>query len=283
MIKRLSSDHSIKTLCRVLNVNRSTYYKHFNSKISNRTLENQDIRKKILKIYTDCDKRIGAYKINHILKRDYGINISVGRVYRLIQKMNLPKMMTKKPKFKHKEADFECKNILNQNFYPEAPNQVWASDITYLKVNNKWVYLCIIMDLFSRKIIAWNTSTKIDAKLVISTFKMACSKRNLSENLMFHSDRGSQYIAKDFRKLLDSYNVLQSFSKKGYPYDNAVVESFFKHLKREETNRRTYNSLNDLNLSLFEYIEGFYNNKRPHATLDYMTPSEKEVEYFQKN
>lgn len=132
------------------------------------------------------------------------------------------------------------------------------------------------MDLFSRKVIAWNISGRPDVDLVMQAFRKAYTKREQPQGLMFHSDRGTQYTAFSFRKLLDSLNVVQSFSKKGYPFDNACCECFFKYLKKEETNRRTYHSLEELKSSVFEYIEGFYNSRRPHGSLGMLTPNQKE-------
>lgn len=175
-----------------------------------------------------------------------------------------------------------CTNHLQQQFRQKAPNLVWVSDITYIKAGGKWYYLCIVMDLFSRKVISWHISAKPDAELVISTFKKAYEKRNAPYGLMFHSDRGTQYTAFSFRQLLDSLNVVQSFSKKGYPFDNACCECFFKYLKKEETNRRTYHSLQQLQLSVFEYIEGYYNSRRPHGTLGMLTPNEAETLYWEQ-
>ena len=159
---------------------------------------------------------------------------------------------------------------------------VWASDFTYIKINGTWYYLCIIMDLFSRKIIAWNLSSKPNAQLVTTTFQKAYTNRNSPQGLMFHSDRGMQYTAMSFRKLLDALVVIQSFSKKGYPFDNTCCESFFKYLKKEECNRRNYHTKKELELSIFQYIEGFYNSKRPHGSLGLMSPNEKEKEYWSK-
>lgn len=128
---------------------------------------------------------------------------------------------------------------------------------------------------FSRKVISWNISSELDVELVMTTFKKDYDKRKDPKGLMFHSDRGSQYAAFAFRQLLDVLNVVQSFSKKGYPFDNACCESFFKYLKKEETTRKTYHSLQKLQLSIFEYIEGFYNSKSPHGTLGMLTPNQK--------
>lgn len=143
--------------------------------------------------------------------------------------------------------------------------------------------MCIIMDLFSRKVISWKLSAKADAGLVMDTFKRAFEKRGAPSGLMFHSDRGSQYTSFSFRQLLDSLNVVQSFSKKGCPFDNACCECFFKYLKKEETNRRTYHSFRELQLSVFEYIDGYYNSRRPHGTLGMLTPNEAEILYREQN
>ena len=278
---KLRFQHNIKTLCRVLDVNRSTYYKHFHSKPASRIIENQYLRSVIMHIYADYKKRLGAYKIKYVLERDYDIYISVGRVYRLMRSMSLPKMSTDKPHIDSVCDDTSgCTNHLLQRFYQKAPDIVWASDITYIKAGGKWYYLCVIIDLFSRRIIAWNLSGKMDVDLVIATFRKAYESRSAPYGLMFHSDRGSQYTAFAFRRLLDSLNVVQSFSKKGYPFDNAVCESFFKYLKKEEINRHKYATLSDLNLAVFEYIDGYYNSRRPHGSLNYLTPNEVEKKYL---
>lgn len=171
-------------------------------------------------------------------------------------------------------------NHLKQEFNPPETNMVQASNFTYIKVNGFWFYLCIIMDLFSRKIISWNISNKADCNLIMSTFNEVYNKRNSPTSLMFHSDRGTQYTAAPFRKLLDKFNVVQSFSKKRYPFDNACCESFFKYLKKEECNRKKYHFIEELKLSLFKYIEGFYNLKRPHYSLGLITPNEKELAFY---
>ena len=245
-------------------------------------MENHKIRSCIFAIYSAYKNRLGAYKICYLLGVEYGIHISVGRVYRLIKSMNLPKMSTSKPKFvhSHKDENTAYRNGVKQQFKTDKPNLVWISDITYVKVSGSFYYVCIIIDLFSRKVIAYSVKNKMDVTLVEDTFKKAFNLRNCPKNLIFHSDRGSQYTAKKFRMLLDQNNVVQSFSAKGYPYDNVVAESFFKFLKSEEINRHTYYTKNELELSLFEYIEGFYNNKRPHSANDMLSPNQKEEFYF---
>ena len=174
-----------------------------------------------------------------------------------MKNLQLPRMSTVKPHRRGNHSDNgDYTNHLHQEFNQKAPNIVWTSDFTYIKVNGKWYYLCIVMDLFSRKVISWHISGKPDVDLVMTAFA--------------------------FRQLLDSLNVVQSFSKKGYPFDNACCECFFKYLKKEEVNRRTYHTLQELHLSVFEYIEGFYNSKRPHGSLGMMTPNEKEELYWEQ-
>lgn len=196
--------------------------------------------------------------------------------------MNLPKMSTIKPRFIHPRSmiNFDCTNHLKQQFNVPRPNHVWASDITYIPLKSSFAYLCVIMDLFSRKIIAWKLSLKIDTALVKDTFLKAFYSRKPSTSLIFHSDRGSQYTSFIFRKLLDSFDIIQSFSKLSHPWDNAVLESFFKYMKKEELHRRTFSSFSQIKLSCFEYIEGFYNPIRPHSANFMLSPNSKELAFF---
>ena len=224
---------------------------------------------------------MGAYKIRQRLIVEYGKTISVGRVYRLMKSMSLPKMSTAKPVSTYIQAEqSSCPNLLKQQFNPDKPNLVWVSDITFVRVAGRFYYVCVIIDLFSRKVIAWKTSAKIDAQLVLDTFFIARSKRGFPKGVLFHSDRGCQYTSKEFRKAIDDADFIQSFSAKAHPYDNAVAESFFKYLKKEELNRRTFNDMKGLEQSLFEYIEGFYNRSRPHSANALLSPDEKEVAFF---
>lgn len=269
-------------VCRVLRVNRSTFYKFLKHRESEHEKENKYIKTCIVEIYARTNKRLGAAKTAICLSRDYRINISVGRVYRLMKTMNLPKMSTTKPHFKRNTAEIggKCENILKQNFDQPQPNLVWVSDFTYIKAANRNYYLCAIMDLFSRKIIAYKVSSKIDTKLAIETLNLAISDRGVSLGVVFHTDRGSQFTSKDFRQYLDNLGMIQSFSAKGHPYDNAVMECFFKYLKKEETDRRHFSSVGELELALFKYINGFYNSIRPHSHNNGLSPSKFENDFF---
>lgn len=278
-VKLLFGEHKITTLCRVLNVNRSTYYKYLNRQESCREKENRHIRACILELYAKTNKCLGVNKMKICLQRDYRINISTGRVYRLMKGMNLPKMSTVKP-FRHKSktaSDEVCKNILSQSFDQPAPNKVWVCDFTYIRAAGRFYYLCAILDLFSRKVIAYKLSGKINTQLAIDTVDSAVAARGKSSGIIFHTDRGCQFTSSEFRRHLDNLNMIQSFSAKGHPYDNAVMECFFKYLKKEEVNRKSFASFQDLNLSLFQYINGFYNSIRPHSHNNGLSPNQAEL------
>ena len=194
--------------------------------------------------------------------------------------MQLPRMSTEKPPFTHrhpKQDSAPCRNILKQQFNPQEPDRVWASDITYVRTDKGFRYICVVLDLFSRKVIAWRVSHKADTQFVVDTVEEAHLKRGRPQTVLFHSDRGSQYTSEQFRRFLDERNIVQSFSAPGCPYDNAVVESFFKFFKKEELNRRRFRNQGELKRSVFVYIEGFYNPKRPHSANSNLSPDEKEA------
>ncbi|EOW1106978.1 MULTISPECIES: IS3 family transposase [Listeria] len=281
-ISLLATDHSIVRLCQVLRVNRSTYYKFLSKIPSARSVENQQIKRIILQIYTETKFRLGAAKIKIVLQRDYGISISIGRVYRLMKTMDLPKMSTVKPRFRYQKPTVSstCPNLLKQQFHSKQPNRIWVSDISYIPVKKGFVYLCVILDIFSRKVIAWNVYASMTAKLVCDTVERAVHSRNPVQSVIFHSDRGSQYLSQELRQVQEKYNLIPSYSKLAYPWDNAVTESFFKYMKKEELNRRNFSSLEEVKLACFEYIEGFYNSKRPHSANNFLSPNLKELAFL---
>ncbi len=176
-----------------------------------------------------------------------------------------------------------CRNLLNRNFNPSRLNQVWVSDITYIKTQKGWLYLTTIIDLYDRQVIGWSLSTRLyTSQTIIPAWKMAVSKRKITINLLFHSDRGIQYASNEFRKIIRSNTlVTQSMSRKGNCWDNAVAESFFKTLKVELIYGNEFKSIEKAKTNIFEYIEVWYNKKRLHSSLGYKTPYEAELEYYQ--
>lgn len=176
----------------------------------------------------------------------------------------------------------EYPNLLEQDFLAEKPSEKWVGDITYIYTKETgWTYLAIVMDLFDLKVIGWSYSVHMTDDLVIEAFNKAMKNRKLNEDTIFHSDRGSQYTSNDFEKLLSDLNVKHSYSKKGYPYDNAIMESFNAILKKEEVNVNTYETFEEAKLVIFEFIESWYNNIRVHSTLGYITPNEKYNNYVE--
>ena len=175
----------------------------------------------------------------------------------------------------------EYPNLLEQNFFVENPSEKMVGDITYIYTKETgWTYLAIVMDLFDLKIVGWTYGLNMTDDLVIDALKKALINRGINKNGIFHSDRGSQYTSNDYEKLLENLNIKHSYSKKGYPYDNASMESFNAILMKEEVNVNNYKTFDEARLAIFEFIESWYNNKRIHSTLGYITPNEKYNNYI---
>jgi putative transposase len=172
-----------------------------------------------------------------------------------------------------------AENVLNRDFCAEAPDQKWVADITYIPTQEGWLYLAAVLDLFSRKIVGWATSERIDEALVTTALNRAIAQRHPGPGLLHHSDRGSQYAADGYQRLLGKMDMVCSMSRKGNCWDNAVMERFFGSLKAERVNGKTYKTRAEAEKDLFVYIEWFYNAQRRHAALGYQTPNAVEIEY----
>ena len=184
----------------------------------------------------------------------------------------------------HSKKDYYAlhrKNKVKRRFDVSAPNTVWVSDITKFKVKGIYYHVCVVMDLFSRRVVGFKISPNASTQIVTASFKMAFKDRGYPENLLFHSDQGCQYTSRAFRRLLASCSVEQSFSRTGTPIDNAVNESFFSNLKREEIYRHEYRSEREFKIRITNYIEN-YNQDRPHSYNNYLSPGEKEADFFAK-
>lgn len=196
-----------------------------------------------------------------------------------MKKMGLRSITIKK--FNHagnKKSDDkkEYPNLLEQDFFADKPSEKWVGDITYIYTKETgWTYLAIVMDLFDLKVVGWSYGLNMTDDLVTDAFNKAALTRGLKKDSIFHSDRGSQYTSNNYETLLEQLGIKHSYSKKGYPYDNASMESFNAILKKEEVNVNTYQTFNEARLAIFEFIESWYNNQRIHSTLGYITPNEK--------
>lgn len=264
--------YSVHELCEALGVARGTFYNHIFRRAdrSERDKEQAQLTLMVKQIFDDSEQRYGAEKIR-ITLADSGIHVGRKRIAAIMQELGLYSIrIDAKKEFKRKQK-YAKQNLLKREFSASHPNQIWISDITYFKVKDYWVYLCIILDLYSRRVIGWRVSRHMSTNLITATFKATFQERGQPQSLTFHSDRGKQYVSKAFTKLLQQCGVKQSFSATARPIDNAVAETFFATFKREEAYRREYTSEQHFRRSVQEYIR-FYNEVRPHQTLNYKTP-----------
>ena len=274
--------YDIRTLCKAVKLHHWVYYYHKTNKENSYKKANEELDKKIKEEYEKSKKRYGSPKITKILNKQ-GIKVSQKRVARRMKLLGLRSIIVKKYNHKgNKKVDEKNKeNLLEQNFKADKPSEKWVGDITYIYTKETgWTYLAIVMDLFDLKIIGWSYSRNMTSEIVIEAFNKAKQERGITKGMIFHSDLGSQYTSKEYEKKLLENNVRHSYSKKGYPYDNASMESFNAILKKEEVNVNTYETFKKAKLAIFEFIESWYNNTRIHSTLDYRTPSEKYNEYI---
>lgn len=278
-VKDLSGKYNVNTLCEAFEVSKGTYYNHIlRSKGENSEAQK---RRKMLKpiieeIFIKSNCTFGAGKIAAILN-DRGYVVSeriVGDIMHANQWFSVKSNAKKLYEYSKRKKE----NILRQNFTASKPNEIWVSDITYFNLDQRKYYICVVLDLYSRKIIAHKISKRNSTVLTKDTFKYAYYSRNPEEGLIFHSDNGSNYISRAFSEYLKERGTKQSFSRTNRPHDNAVSESFFKCMKNEELYRYKYKSERDLVDSLKKYVD-FYNEERPHTYIGYMTPNKYEDLY----
>jgi putative transposase len=261
-------------MCRLLKVSSSGYYVWRVRPESQRAKTDRELTRVIRRLHADSQGVYGSPKMRDELK-DEGYCCGRHKVARLMRLAGLRGC----PKRRFKITT-ECdpshpvaKNLLRQDFAAEAPNQRWASDITYISTHQGWLYLAVVMDLYSRRIVGWSMSRWLNRHLVIDALSMAIGSRRPERVLIHHSDRGSQYTSDDFRDELEKHGIECSMSARGNCYDNAVVESFFGLLKRERVNRARYRTRDEARADVFDYIECFYNRKRRHGYLGNISPA----------
>jgi transposase InsO family protein len=265
-------------MCKLLNVSRSGFHAWFQRPESPRKRENRALEAKIRVLHAASHGIYGAPRIHQDLTDD-GIRCGKNRVARIMRKAGI-RSRTKK-KFKattNSKHNFPvAPNLLNQNFKANAPDQTWVGDITYVFTNEGWLYLAVLLDLFNREVVGWATSSRLTRQLAIEALQMALGRRNPEKGIVHHSDQGSQYASTDYQKILKEHDIICSMSRKGNCYDNAVAESFFGRLKSEWINHKRYLSRSEATQSIFYYIEIFYNRKRRHSSINYVTPQEYEI------
>ena len=283
-IEELSSEYHVHTLCKALKVSKGTYYNHiFRNKRENSqyNLKCEELKPIIQDIFDENHQILGASKITPILRKR-GYKVSEKTVTRLMRELGLYSIRSSAKRVYKQEQKKKRENILNQNFTADAPNKIWVSDVTQFTLNNFRFYICAVIDIFSRKVVAYHISKKNSTQLVKTAFKKAYAARCPIDNLLFHTDNGSNYISATFMKYLKGLGVTQSFSRTHVPYDNSVCESFFNSLKREELYRYKYSTIAEFQRNVAKYIV-FYNSERPHSTLKYKTPDKYEADFWLKH
>ena len=265
-------------MLKILGVSRSGYLAWQKRVPSDTQKRKEAVKVKIKDIYDDSKQNYGAPKITQKLQQE-GETISDRTVGKYMKEMGIKAQWIKPWTATTKDSDFstELHNILDEQFNPDRPNAVWCSDITYIWATRGFVYLISIMDLYSRKIIAWMLSKTMEVSCVINTINKAKARRNTDLPLILHSDRGSQYVSNEYIKA--TAKMQRSYSKKAFPWDNACIESFHAIIKREWLNRFKIRNYQQAYKLVFEYIEAFYNTKRIHSHCNYMSPDDFEKLY----
>lgn len=265
---------NIKRTANLLDISRSSYYSYKNKKISKRSLEEQILKEEIREIWLLNEKKYGSPKIQGELRKK-GMKVSERRIQKLMKEMGIKSVVTQKYKYKASVPSEQegLENKLNRDFKSTKSYEKIVGDITYIRTKDKgWCYLASYMDLYNNEILSYEFGEKMEEELVLkSLFKLPLKKLKGS---IIHTDRGSQYTAKNYRKKLSEHGILESYSRRGNPYDNACIESFHSVLKKELIYPQELKSYSELKQILFEYIEGFYNTRRTQKRLGYLSPKE---------
>lgn len=282
MIDELSGQYSVNLLCKTYQICPAAYYNWVNGgkKSEGKKREDAMLKEEIKKIHKKSRKSYGRPRMVTALN-ELGYGCGKDRVSRLMREEGLVGLQKKrfKPYTTDSNHGFSvAPNLLGDYGPVTQPNEVWVADITYIKITEGWVYLAAILDLYSRKIVGWSMSSKIDASLALMALKRALKARGAPG--MHHSDRGSQYASDAYQKILTDYHITLSMSRTGNPYDNATMESFFGTLKIEEVQGRVYRDARQARDAIFSYIEAFYNTTRIHTSIGGTSPQQHENEFF---
>ncbi len=266
----------IHAACESLGVSTSGYYAW-----RHRPAKTQQKYNDLKTVYWQHHARLGAPSLVHDM-RDIGHNLSERTVGRILQRLGLRSKVCRK--YRHTTDSNHrlpvAPNLLDRQFSVHKPNKVWTTDITYIRTKQGWLYLCVMLDLFSRRIIGWQTSHRIDRQLVCDTLATAMARQGYPVGVVVHSDQGSQYCSRDFRVFLRMNQAIQSMSRRGNCWDNAVTESFFHTLKGHIIHGSNFATRQEANAALFEYIEVYYNRIRRHSANGWLSPMIFEQNYF---
>lgn len=270
----------VRVLCEVLEVSRSGFYEWFGRQPSLRTQANEKLSGLIRQSFEASDRTYGSRRVwRDVL--GWGERCGVHRVARLMSQAGL----VARRKRRRSPSDNGVRpehsiapNLLQREFEADAPNRKWLADFTYVWTGEGWLYVAVVLDLYSRRIVGWSMKAEMTTQLVVDALVMAVWRRGMPRELLHHSDQGSQYTSEDFQRLLVAHGIVCSMSRKGDCWDNAAMESFFSSLKTERVSRKRYTTRDDARADVFDYIERFYNPRRRHSVLDYRSPVQFEAE-----
>nr|WP_318384832.1 IS3 family transposase [uncultured Enterobacter sp.] len=272
----------VRLLCRVLDVHPSGFYAWLQQPHSKRHQVDLRLTGQIKQFWLESGCVYGYRKI-HLDLRDSGQQCGVNRVWRLMKRVGIKAQVGyRSPRARKGEASIVSPNRLQRQFNPDAPDERWVTDITYIRTHEGWLYLAVVVDLFSRKIIGWSMQSRMTKDIVLNALLMAVWRRNPQKQVLVHSDQGSQYTSHEWQSFLKSHGLEGSMSRRGNCHDNAVAESFFQLLKRERIKKKIYGTREEARSDIFDYIEMFYNSKRRHGSSDQMSPTEYENQYYQR-
>lgn len=280
IIEDCRDEYPVRVLCDALGVSPSGYYAWRTRPESPRQAANRRLLDDIRRLHADHRERYGAPRI-HAALRAPGRTVSRGRVERLMHRHGLRAQRPRAFRVCTTDSNHAlpiAPNLLDRNFTPAAPNQVWLTDITYVPTDEGWLYLAVVLDLFSRKAIGWAMRDHLRTELPLAAFTMALQRQRPAPGLLHHSDRGCQFASAEYRKALKSHAITPSMSRKGNCWDNAPMERFFGSPKSELVHHRRYATREDAKRDLFAYIEGYDNQQRLHSAIGYITPEQDELQ-----
>jgi putative transposase len=270
--------YPVAVLCRVMAVTRSGFYAWCRHPLSRRAQENQAVLVQIRQCHHESDGSYGSPRIHRDLRAQGFPRISRHRVARLMRLHGIRGICRRRTAWRARTVSpaVMAANMLQRDFMATQPNQKWAGDITYVSTREGWLYLAVLVDLYSRRIVGWAMAERVTTDLTMTALTMALQQRRVEGDLLHHSDRGSQYAALLYQQQLTVHGIQCSMSRPGNCWDNAVVESFFASLKTELIHRRRFHTRQEAQSAIFTYVEGFYNRRRRHSTLGYLSPVEFE-------
>jgi transposase InsO family protein len=276
----------MEKMCQTLEVSRSGYYKWLQEKANENSYQKRRkaLLARIMYIFLDSKSRYGSPKITKLLKRE-GWSVSERMVGKLMKENGLRSCVSRKFRVNTTDSNHPhpiAPNVLNQRFTTTAPNKIWVTDITYVPCREGRLYLASVLDLYTRRIVGWKLAERMTTDLVLAALDQAYEAQKPPEGLIHHSDRGSQYASEEYRSRLQQYQMKASMSRKGNCYDNACIESFHSVLKKEFIYCTRFRTKAQAQQEIFEYIELFYNRKRIHSALGYVSPVRFEMQYYQQ-